>query len=140
MNDIRRFMRISRREPIRNEEIKHGDRSLIMDNTERKQLVYGYVQRVDGNRLPRQEWLWKKRRKRGRTREMGYGISERDLAEEQWNNRQQWQLNRPMAQHVLTRNYISYEAYRCILCAPNQSEYSRKEKRAQIIRTIRADG
>jgi len=57
MDAIRRSMRLSRRERIRNEEIKRrmGVEGLIMDDIKRKQLVwYGHVQRMAESRLPKQ--------------------------------------------------------------------------------------
>jgi len=48
MDAIRRSMRISRKERIRNEEIKQRMEGLIMDDIKRKQLVwYGYVQTIE---------------------------------------------------------------------------------------------
>jgi len=75
-----------------------GIESSIMDDIERKQLAwYGYVQRMDGNRLPKQimEWIPPGKRKRARLRttwEMGVrkAMNERNLAGEQWNNRREW--------------------------------------------------
>jgi len=68
-----------------------GIEGSIMDEVKRKQLVC-YVQRMDGNRFPKQVMEWippGKRRGRPRTTwEMR--INERNLAEEQWNNRREW--------------------------------------------------
>jgi len=54
---------------------------------------------MNGNRLSKQviEWISLEKRKRGRPRiiwkmRVGRAISERNLAKEQWNNRQKWQL------------------------------------------------
>jgi len=69
-----------------------------MDNIKRKQLIwYGHVQRMEENRLPKQIMIPVGKRRRGRPKiiwEMGIRrvISEKNLAEEQWNNRREWQL------------------------------------------------
>jgi len=54
---------------------------------------------MNRNRLSKQvmEWISLEKRKKGRPRtiwemKIGRAISERNLAKEQWNNRQEWQL------------------------------------------------
>jgi len=71
----------------------------IIDDVEWKQLAwYGHVQRMDRNRLPKQvtEWIPPGRRKSERSRRTWEmkgrkSISERNLADGQWNSRQEWQ-------------------------------------------------
>jgi hypothetical protein len=52
---------------------------------------------MDGNRLPKEimEWILRKMKER-KTKNIGDGvreaINERNLVEEQWNNRREWQL------------------------------------------------
>jgi len=69
MDAIWSSMRISQKEKVKNETIKQcmGVESLIADNIEKKRLVcYEYVQKMDGNRYPKQimKWILPGRRKR----------------------------------------------------------------------------
>lgn len=77
MDAIRRSTRMSRRDRIRNEEIKQrmGVEGTIIDDIERKQLVwYGHVQRMDDNtkqiKLSKQimQWILPGKRRRGRSK------------------------------------------------------------------------
>lgn len=102
MDAIRRSLRISRREHIRNEDIKNrmGIEGTIMKDIERRQLIwYGHVNRMNDERLPKQclEWQPPEHRKRGRpkvnwTTGIRKAMSARDLRDDLWQNRKEWNL------------------------------------------------
>ncbi|XP_045463869.1 uncharacterized protein LOC123673432 [Harmonia axyridis] len=100
MDVFRRSVRVSRRDRVRNEDIRRRmgvDGSLTTD-IERKQLVwYGHVQRMNVDRLPRMtmHWISPNRRKRGRPKKswkegITKAMSDRNLREDQWNDRNEW--------------------------------------------------
>ncbi|XP_072399540.1 uncharacterized protein [Diabrotica undecimpunctata] len=102
MDAFRRSVGVSRRERIRNDEIRQRmgvDGSLTTD-IERKQLIwYGHVQRMDNSRLPKiiMQRIPPNRRKRGRPKkscreEVMKAMSTRDLIEGQWDDRVSWKL------------------------------------------------
>jgi len=100
MDFWRRSTRISRKEKFRNTIIKHKmivARS-VLDDIKTKQLQwYGYVQRMEEGRLPKEVLKWSPpgRRKRGRPKlTWAEGIrglmGEKGLMEEDWNDRGNW--------------------------------------------------
>lgn len=103
MDALKRSARISRADRIRNEEIQQRMeiQDTIMDDIERKQLTwYGYVQRMEDHRLPEQVMTWMPhyKRKKGRSKKtwdegIRRAMSERNLEEEQWENRRKWRLD-----------------------------------------------
>lgn len=102
MDALRRSAGVSRRERIRNEEIREqmGVQDTIMKDVERRQLIwYGHVQRMAEGRLPKEamQWIPRKRRKRGRPRKnwnegIRKAMSDRNLNDGQWENRREWNL------------------------------------------------
>ena len=103
MDVFRRTLGISRREHIRNDDIRYqmGIEGSIIKDIERKQLVwYGHVQRMEESRLPKKvmNWIPPNRRKRGRPRKtwkegIAKAMSSRDLREGQWEDRKRWKLD-----------------------------------------------
>lgn len=101
MDALRRSMRKSRLERIRNEFIRHEMDALetVVDRILQKGLTwYGHVNRMPEDRWPKQlfQWVPFERNKRGRPRkswkkEMQDAMQERDLQEEAWNDREEWQ-------------------------------------------------
>jgi hypothetical protein len=102
MDFWRRPARISRKDKIRNAIIKQKmtvTRSLL-DNVKTIQLQwYGYVQRMEEGRLPKEVMKWRPlgRRKRGRTKlTWAEGIKglmgEKGLMEGDWNDRSNWRM------------------------------------------------
>lgn len=102
MDAFRRSLRVSRRDKIRNDDIRQRigiDGSLTTD-IERQQLIwYGHVQRMDETRLPKKimNWIPPNRRKRGRPKKtwkegITKAMSSRDLRDDQWDNRAMWKL------------------------------------------------
>jgi len=100
MDFWRRSARISRKDKIRNNIIKHKmnvTRSLL-DDIKTKQLQwYGHVQRMEEGRLPKEVMKWRPpgRRKRGRPKlTWAEGIrglmGEKGLMDEDWNDRSNW--------------------------------------------------
>ena len=102
MDAIRRAMRISRRDKIRNEDIRQqmGIEGTIVNDIEQKQLIwYGHVQRMHNERIPKQviHWIPPGKRKRGRPKKtwmegIRRSMSEKNLTEDQWENRTGWKL------------------------------------------------
>lgn len=102
MDAIRRSLRISRMDKIRNEIIKErmGIEGTIIDDIERKQLTwYGHVNRMHEGRLPKltMEWQPQEKKKRGRPKtswgtEIRKAMSVRNLEQGQWENRKEWIL------------------------------------------------
>lgn len=102
MDAMRRSLRISRRDHIRNDSIKQqmGIEGSIVTDVEAKQLTwYGHVQRMPATRLPKQvmEWQPTQRRKRGRPRiewqqTVKKSMSERNLRTEECDDRKGWKL------------------------------------------------
>lgn len=102
MDVFRRSLGISRRDRIRNDDVRQrmGIDGSIMTDIEQKQLIwYGHVQRMEERRLPKiaMNWVPPNRRKRGRPKKtwiegIRKAMSTRDLREEQWNNRIEWKL------------------------------------------------
>lgn len=100
MDAIRRSMRISRKERVRNDEIRRrmGVEGTVVQDIERQQLRwYGHVQRMPEERIPKQTLIWipAEKRRRGRPKKswiegIKKAMSERNLAEGQWDNRQEW--------------------------------------------------
>lgn len=71
MDAMRRLLKISRMDKIRNENIKQkmGIEGTIVQDIEQKQLTwYGHINRMDDKRLPKatMEWQPQERKKRGR--------------------------------------------------------------------------
>lgn len=70
MDAMRRSLRISRMDKIRNENIKQkmGIEGTIVQDIEQKQLIwYGHINLMDDKRLPKaMEWQPQERKKRGR--------------------------------------------------------------------------
>ena len=100
MDFWRRSARISRKDKIRNAIIKQKmdvARS-VTDNIKTTQLqCYGYVQRMEEKRLPKEVMKWSPpgRRKRGRPKlicaeEIRGLMEEKGLMEEEWNDRDTW--------------------------------------------------
>ena len=102
MDAIRRAMRISRRDKIRNEDIRQqmGIEGTIVNDIEQKQLIwYGHVQRMHNERIPKQviHCIPPGKRKRGRPKKtwmegIRRSMSEKNLTEDQWENRTGWKL------------------------------------------------
>lgn len=102
MDAIRRSMRISRRERIRNDIIKQrmGIEDAITQDIENKQLTwYGHVERMSNTRWPKRVLHWQPtgRRKRGRPKQewqktMHKCMSERNLTPEDCEDRRGWKL------------------------------------------------
>jgi hypothetical protein len=83
MDVLRRSARKSRIERIKNEHIKEitgvKEKPDIIDIIERKRLLwYGYVKRMQDERLPKliMEWIPGERRKRGRPKKRGWKVYE----------------------------------------------------------------
>lgn len=102
MDALRRAARISRRDRIRNEEVKRrmGIEGTIIQDIEQKQLVwYGHIKRMNNNRLPKRimDWFPNRKRKRGRPRKswsegIRKAMSVRNLNEEDCEDRRGWKL------------------------------------------------
>jgi hypothetical protein len=96
----RRSARISRKDEIRNNiiEQKMNVTWSLLDDIKTKQLQwYGYVQRMEEGRLPKEVMKWRPpgRRKRGRPKlTLAEGVrglmGENGLMEEDWNDRSNW--------------------------------------------------
>jgi hypothetical protein len=104
MDVLRRSARKSRIEIIKNEHIKEimeaKEKQDIIDIIERKMFQrYGYVKRMQEERLPKliMEWIPGERRKRGRPRKtwmegLRAAMKRRHLEADQWLNRMEWCL------------------------------------------------
>ena len=104
MDVLRRSARKSRLERIRNEHIKEmmnvKEDPDIIGIIERKRLQwYGYVKRMQEERLPKliMEWIPEERRKRGHPRKtwmegVQAAMKTRHLETDQWLNRKDWCL------------------------------------------------
>ena len=102
MDALRRSLRISRKEVIRNVTIRQqiGLKETIIKETEQNQLTwYGHVQRMAEGRLPKItfKWMPKQKRARGRPKKnwmegIRKAMNERNLNEGQWEDRKQWSL------------------------------------------------
>ena len=104
MDALRRSVRKSRMERIKNEHIKEiigvKEKPDIIDIIERKRLQwYGHVKRMQEERIPKliMEWIPGERRKTGRPRKTQMeGVREamkiRHLEADQWLNRKEWCL------------------------------------------------
>jgi len=96
---IGRSMRISRREKVRNEEVKQRNEGSIIDDVKGKQLVWTRVKN-ERKWIPKQVLKWRLPGKRNERKiknnmeqhEVQKAINERKIAEKQWNNRPEWQL------------------------------------------------
>lgn len=101
MDAMRKVLGISRKDKIRNEIIKERmeiEDSIIQD-IEKKQLMYGHVNHMNRGRLPRM--AWNDNRKREGEKEEGIpqnhvrdrnqeAMNDRNLQEGQWNDRRRW--------------------------------------------------
>jgi hypothetical protein len=102
MESLRRSSRISRKERIRNVTIRQqiGLEETIIKETEQNRLTwYGHVQRMVEGRLPKiaLKWMPKQKRARGRPKKnwmevIRKAMNERNLNEDQWEDRKQWSL------------------------------------------------
>ncbi|XP_045466631.1 uncharacterized protein LOC123675327 [Harmonia axyridis] len=102
MDVFRRSLGISRRDRVRNEEVKlrMGVEGSVTTDIERRQLIwYGHIQRMPSTRIPKRtmEWIPAGRRKRGRPRKTWKegilrAMSERNLTEDQCSDRLTWKL------------------------------------------------
>ena len=102
MDALRRSSRISSKERIRNVTIRQqiGLEETIIKETEQNQLTwYGHVQRMAEGQLPKiaLKWTLKQKRARGRPKKNGMegirkAMNERNLNEEQREDRKQWSL------------------------------------------------
>jgi len=101
MDDLRRSLRISRKERIKIVIIRQQIRleETIAKEIEQNQLTwYGHIQRMAEGRLPKiaLKWMTKQKRARGRKTKWMEGIrkaiNERNLNEGQWEDRKQWSL------------------------------------------------
>jgi len=102
MDALRRFSRISRKEKIRNVTIRQqiGLQETIIKEIEQNQFTcYGHVQRMAEGRLPKiaLKWMSKENRARGRPKKnwmdgIRKAMNERNLNEDQWEDRKQWSL------------------------------------------------
>jgi len=100
MDALRRSSRISRKERIRNVNIRQqiGLEEPIIKEIEQNQLkCYGHVQRMAEGRLPKiaLKWMPKQKRARGRLKKnwmegIRKAMNERNLNESQWGDRKQW--------------------------------------------------
>jgi hypothetical protein len=100
MDFWRRSARLSRKDKIRNTIIKQKmnvTRSLLDDINTKRLKWYGYVQRMEEESLPKQVMKWNPpgRRKRVRPKltwmERIRGVmGEKELVEEDWNDRDEW--------------------------------------------------
>jgi hypothetical protein len=103
MDVLRRSVRISRKDRIRNVNIRQqtGLEETIMKETEQNLLTwYGHVQRMAEGRLPKiaLKKTPKQRRARGRPKKnwvegIKKAVDERNLNEGQWEDRKQWSLS-----------------------------------------------
>ena len=103
MDFWRRSARISRKDKIRNNIIKHKmnvTRSLLEDIKTKQLKWYGHVQRMEEGRLPKKVMKWSPpgRGKRGRPKltwaeEIRGLMEEKGLMEEDWNDRNNWRKN-----------------------------------------------
>ena len=102
MDALRRSSGISRKERIRNVTIRQqiGLEETIIKEIEQNQLTwYGHVQRMVEGRLPKiiLKWMPKQKRARGRPKKnwmegIRKPMNERNLNEDQWEDRKQWSL------------------------------------------------
>lgn len=105
MDVFRRTLGISRKDRVRNEDIRQqmGVEGSLTTDIERKQLIwYEHVQscsNMDEARLSKRvmQWIPRKRRKRGRPKRtwkegINKVMSAKELRESQWNNRDEWKL------------------------------------------------
>ena len=103
MDFRRRAAQISRKDKIRNNIIKQKmnvTRSLLEDIKTKQLKWYGHVQRMEEGRLPKKFMKWSPpgRRKRGRPKltwaeEIRGLMEEKELMEEDWNDRDNWRKN-----------------------------------------------
>ena len=102
MDALRRSSRISRKDRIRNVNIRQqiGLEETIIIEIEHNQLTwYGHVQRMEEGRLPKTalKWMPKQKKARGRPKKnwmegIKKAMNERNLIEGQWEDRKQWSL------------------------------------------------
>ena len=102
MDALRRSLRISRKERIKNVTIRRqiGLEETIVKEIEQNQLTwYGHVQRMVEGRLPKiaLKWMPKQKTARGRPKKnwmegIRKAMNERNLNEGQWEDRKQWSL------------------------------------------------
>jgi len=102
MDALGRSSRILRKERIRNVTIRQqiGLEESINKEIEQNQLTrYGHVQRMAEGRLPKitLKWMPKQKRARGRPKKnwmegIRKATNERNLNEDQWEDRKQWSL------------------------------------------------
>ena len=102
MDALRRSSRISRKDRIRNVTIGQQIEleEAIMKEIEQNQLTwYGHVHKMAEERLPKiaLKWMPKQNRARGRPKKnwmegIKKAINERNLNEDQWEDRKQWSL------------------------------------------------
>ncbi|KAF2881456.1 hypothetical protein ILUMI_24742 [Ignelater luminosus] len=101
MDAMRRLLRISRRDRMRNEMVRErvGIEGTITNDIERKQLIwYGHVQRMEEQKIPKQvlNWIPPVRRKKERPKKtwiegIRKSMSKKNLTDNKW-NRQEWKL------------------------------------------------
>ena len=102
MDTLKRSSRISRKERIRNVNIRQqiGLEETNVKEIEQNQLTwYGHVQSMAEGRLPKiaLQWMPKQKRVRGRLKknwmeDIWKVMNERNLNEGQWEDRKQWSL------------------------------------------------
>ena len=102
MDALRRSLRISRKDRIRNVTIRQqiGLEETFIKESEQNQLTwYSHVQRMAEGRLPKiaMKWVPKQKRARGRPKKnwlegISKAMNERNLNEGQWEDRKQWSL------------------------------------------------
>jgi hypothetical protein len=102
MDALRRSLRISRKDRIRNVTIKQqiGLEETFIKESEQNQLTwYSHVQRMAEGRLPKiaMKWVPKQKRARGKPKKnwlegISKAMNERNLNEGQWEDRKQWSL------------------------------------------------
>ena len=116
MDALRRSLRISRKEIIRNVTIRWqiGLEETIIKETEQNQLTwYGHVQRMVEGRLPKiaLKWMPKQKRTRGRLKKnwmegIRRAMNERNLNEGQWEDRKQLSLGVGQRRKTFWNGYI----------------------------------
>lgn len=112
MDALRRSCRISRMDRVSNETIRErmGNRETINEYIDKKQLIwFGHVKRMPEDRLPRMvlEWTPTERRKPGRPKkrwEQGIkrAMSDRNIQENLWQDRQKWRKSLEIGQRRRT--------------------------------------
>lgn len=112
MDALRRSCRISRLDRVRNTKIKEliGLKENIVQEAGKRQLIwYGHVKRMADHRLPKitLDWVPPERRKRGRPRKswndgIQKSMSERNLQDDQWQDRLGWRKSLEIGQRRQT--------------------------------------